>query len=117
MDKNRAGRHQRVSTYLTSLAFLTLAGTGSLLVQSCAQGLSHSSLRDIEWEKSDWQKASGTVNASVKVVERARAASPELFRGTTVSGNWHSKLEDAKRKLAAAEREDRKLTEFSHQDR
>jgi len=117
MDKNRAGRHQRLSTYLTSLAFITFAGIGSLLLQSCDRGLPHSLLRDIEWEKSDGQAASRTVDGSVKAVEKALTASPELYQGTTVSGDWHSKLDDAKNKLANSEGNNRKLTELSHRDR
>lgn len=117
MDKNRAGGHQHLSTYLTSLAFLILACTGSLLLQSCDHGLAHKSLRDIEWEKNDWEKASRALDASAKVIANAMAASPELFKGTTVSGEWHSRLEDAKGKLANSERDDRKLTNLAHQDR
>jgi hypothetical protein len=87
MDKNRAGRYHCVPGHLRKALPLAIFVAASLLVQSCDRGLSHGVLRDIEWEKNDWQAASRTVDASVKLVEGAITTSPELFQGSACTGS------------------------------
>jgi hypothetical protein len=117
MDKNRRGRYYGLSRHLISSFPLVIVIGSCVLLQSCGGDLSHSTLRDIEWEKSDRERDSRALDSTAKLVEAEIAASPKVFEGTSAPEQWRAKLTEAKNWLAQAERDDRRLDEIARLNR
>src|SRR5947209_20179067 len=110
MDKSRSGRYQRISRHLITSLLLGASLAPFVLLESCHAQLSHSILRDIEWERNDWQRDSRAVDRTVKLLQAAVASSPKLFEGTNAPEEWQAKLSEAKNQLNQSERDDRRLS-------
>src|SRR4051812_27282719 len=118
MDKNRRSRHYGLSRYLISgFPLLGIVMASCVLLQSCNGDLSHSTLRDIEWEKSEWERDSRALDRTAKLMEAEIAASPKLFEGTSGPEQWRAKLAEAKNRLAQSERDNRRLGEIARSNR
>src|SRR5437763_3195977 len=117
MDKNRRSGHYGLSRYLICPFLPAVVIISCVLLQSCEADLSHSTLRDIEWEKSDWERDSRALDETTKLIEAQIAALPKLFEGTSGPEKWRAELAEAKNRLAQSERDDRRLSEIARSNR
>lgn len=90
---------------------------GLLLLTACTGGLPPALRRDIAAESEKLGESRKLVESARATVNNDLASDPELFRDAAAPQQWRSRLGEAQRELADAERADRSLEDLAHRNR